>query len=423
MKTIYKNAQIFFKNKLIRSSLLIENGFISKIDENIDDQNAKIFDAKNFLITPNFIDMHVHARNPGFEKKETLKTLELSTLAGGWTKIVAMGNVSPCPDNVETYLQIQKLFKDLKIDVIQVANVSKKLQGKELTDFNNLSLHTKFFTDDGSGIQNKHFMQKALLKAKETDVFLLVHEEDHLFHKPKGFSYENPYAKKNNLDYFDTKYEWKMIERDVLLNKEIQTKLHIQHISTAKGVKLLEKYKKFNVTGEVTFNHLILDTDMIVENDANYKINPPLPLKKEKEILVQAVKNGVIDIIVTDHAPHEQSSKEKGLIQAPFGMIGNQICFSCLYTYLVLQKKLDLETVIRCLSINPAKIFFNENVEIQVGKKANLNVIDLEHNFILKPDNIYSLSKNTPFINKKLTSKVITVYKNGEIIFTENSIL
>jgi len=424
MKTLLKNGYIFVNDKFIKKDLIISGNNIEKFitNENIDENAYKVIDCKNKYITPTFIDSHVHTRIPGLEYKEDLDHFVNGCLKGGILEVIAMGNVIPNPDCIHNYEIVENALKNDYVKIHQVATVTKGIRGKELTNFEELSKKTKLFSDDGAPLFDADIMLKAIERAKKNNCILLLHEESRIDNINHGYMYDGQYAIKKGHRYFFKEYETNIIKRDINLNKQINAHIHVQHLSTSEGIDIIEQANKagIKVTTEVTPHHLILSTDDIKSEDGNYKMNPPLGKPEWRDNLVNAVNERKIKIIGSDHAPHTDKEKSRGLSSSAFGIIGTEIMLPTLYTYLVKNNKIPLEIIISCLTKGPAEILLNKTNDIKVGGLANLNIISFDKAFILTKENILSKSKNTPFLNKKLWGMVEKVFKNGKIIYSQN---
>ena len=370
-KILFKNGNVFYHNKLQKLDVLIENDRIAAIAQELTDAD-EIIDLKGNLLTPGFVDIHVHLREPGFEHKETIATGTNSAKYGGYTHLVAMANTIPCMDDVATIKDFAlRVAKDAKVHTYTYSAITTELRGQELVDFdaNSKEEIVVGFSDDGRGVQSSMMMET---------------------------------AKEHNLVGINNASEFNHAVRDLKLASEIGNRYHICHISTKETVAALTEARKTNplVSGEACPHHLILTDDNIKDMNPNYKMNPPLRSKEDLAALIQGINNGGVTVISTDHAPHAIEEKNKPIDKAPFGIIGNQHAFSLMYTYLVKKGLISLEKVLTCMSINPAKIIGIEH-DLEVGLKANLAVFDLEEEYVITKESIKSKSINTPFLETK----------------------
>lgn len=417
-KVLFKNGDVFYHGKIQKLDVLIENDKIIDIKQNID-QADEIIDITGKLLTPGFVDIHVHLREPGFEHKETIATGTNSAKYGGYTHLVAMANTIPCMDDVETIRDFKRrVEKDAKVHTYTYSAITKELKGQELVDFDANSKETIVigFSDDGKGVQSKDMMEAAMKAAKANDSIIVAHCEDEGELKPGACINEGNYAKDHDLVGINNASEYNHAVRDLKLADEIGNRYHICHISTKETVAGLREYRKqgLPVSGEACPHHLILTDENIKNLNPNYKMNPPLRSKEDLDALIEGLKDGTVTCISTDHAPHSDEEKLKPIDQAPFGIIGNQHAFSLVYTYLVKKNLLDLETVLKCMTVNPSQVIGLDH-DMAVGKKANIAIIDLNEEYTITRDNIYSKAKNTPFLDTKCFGLVKYHILDGKI--------
>ncbi len=402
----YINGIIYYKGELVKKDFAIVNKRI--VFDGLEDmQETK--DLKNKTVSPGFVDVHVHTRVPGFEYKEDLEHIENAMLHGGFTHAIAQSNTNPRPDNVKTLKQIQKILDEKKVNIIQAARITKDDQ---VVDVEKLSKSTRLFTDDGFPVKHEETMLDAIKLAKSTNSTLILHEEDDDI---KGKMYHCSLSKEEEIEAFDESYESNIVERDIRLNKEINANMHMQHISTSKSIKAIKKARKegMNLTAELTPHHMSLDNEMII-NDGKFKMNPPLSKPEARKALIKALKDEVITIIATDHAPHSKEEKEGGFQESVNGIIGLESSFAVVNT-IAKQNKIPLKTIINAMSVNPGKLM-GINTEIQEGSIANLTILDVNKKWVFKSKDIKSKSTNTPFINMELIGKVDSIILNGEYI-------
>lgn len=418
-KTIFKNGKVFYQGSIQKKEVAIEDGYIIAIEDSIAIEGASVIDITNQLLTLGFVDMHVHLREPGFEHKETIATGSLSAKYGGYTHLVAMANTNPCMDTLETIQDFSNRVKrDAKVHTYTYSAITKELKGKELVDFDRLSKEPIVlgFSDDGKGIQNEEMMAAAMKKAKENHSMIVAHCEDESELQPGACIHAGDYAKEHNLVGINSDSEFKQAKRDLQLAKETKCRYHICHISTKETVAALREARLQGLltSGEVCPHHLILTDENIKDCHPNFKMNPPLRSKKDLEALIAGLNDGTISVIATDHAPHSREEKNQPIDKAPFGIIGIQHAFSLIHTYLIKRNLVSLETVLQCMSENPAQILGLDH-HFEVGKKANLCVIDLGTEFTITEESIKSKSMNTPFLGVTCQGKVTYHILDGEV--------
>ena len=401
MKTVIQNGQVFYQGKIQSLDVEITDKKISAVGKHLEGEHT--IDAKGLLVIPGLVDLHVHLREPGFEHKGTIKTETLSAKHGGYSHIVAMANTLPCMDNMETIADFkQRVAKDSCIHTYTYSAITKGLKGKELVDFkaNHQSDIVMGFSDDGKGVQSQDMMEQAMKEAKKYESIIVAHCEDESELQPGACINLGRVSKENHLVGINNASEYKQASRDLKLVEKIHNRYHICHISTKETVQALKeaKAKGLPVSGEACPHHLILTEDNIKNLNPNYKMNPPLRSKEDLNALIEGIKDGTVSCISTDHAPHAFEEKNKAIDQAPFGIIGNQHAFSLMYTYLIKKGLLDLETVIKAMTIQPAKVIGLDH-DLAVGKDANIAIFDLNAKYMITEESLYSKAKNTPFLN------------------------
>lgn len=417
---ILKNANAYIDNKFINTDILIKNGKIVKIEKNINGKNE--IDLKGKLVNAGFIDIHQHLREPGYSHKETIASASKANAKGGITTACAMPNLKPVPDSLNNLqIELDLINKNSIMKVLPYASITIGQNGKELVDFKALSNKVFAFSDDGKGVSSSSLMKKAMIECKKLNKFIVAHCED-LELVDGGVIHDGKSALKLGVKGICSSSESVQVARDMLLSLETNSNYHVCHISAKESVAIVELGKKLGckISAEVTPHHLISCDEDINTNDGKWKMNPPLRSKADRDYLIQALNEGTIEVIATDHAPHSTSEKDGGLNKAYFGIIGSEFAFSLLYTKLVLTNAVKLETILNAFSANPKKIFNLENAgELKVGSNADIVVIDLDKKWTLKEDEIVSLGKNTPYLNEELQSKVVLTICDGKIIYNE----
>ncbi len=426
-RTLIKGAWICVKeNELISQDVLFDaNGIIEIKDEITAEADCVIF-AQGCLLSSGLIDVHVHLREPGFVAKETIESGTRAAAHGGFTTIMAMPNVKPVPDNPQIMEAYQKdILAKAHVQVIPYASITKQEAGKELVDFHAFKqMGIRAFSDDGVGVGEEAIMLEAMYQSAQEDILLAAHTEDMRYRKPQSCIHEGKQSEAWSLVGIPSACEYEQIRRDIALVKKSGAHYHICHISAKESVELLRQAKQagLDVSGEVTPHHLLLnETDM--KPHANYKMNPPLRASSDQRALLEGIQSGVIDIIASDHAPHTKEEKEKGLIDAPFGIVGLETAFPLLYTYLVRSGEITLYRLLELMSAAPAKRFRMERKGLlQVGYAADLTLIDLNQSNIIHSENFYSKGKNTPFDGWKVYGKVRMTIVEGAIVYCDKDL-
>lgn len=396
------------------TNIHIKDERIESLNPDMADEIDKV-DITDKLITLGLVDMHVHLRYPGQTHKEDLQTGTAAALKGGYTNIYAMPNVKPIIDNVELLTKINSKTAKLPLKINHYASITKNLSSDELTDMKELETYCAGFSNDGMGVQKSSVMYEAMMIAKKLDKMIVAHVEDQSL-VYGGVIHEGLQSTKLGLKGIMSASEYVQLSRDLDLCELTGAKYHMCHISTSQTVDKIEVAKKnnLNITCEVTPHHLLLvDTDVI---DSNYKMNPPLRAKEDREALIKGIQDGVIDVIATDHAPHSNEEKDCQISKAPFGIIGLEHAFSLCYTYLVQEDIITLHKLIELMSINPRKIM-GLTSKLEVGISADLAIIDLEQMHEITEDNIVSKSKNTPFIGRTIKGLTKYVIVDGRVVY------
>ncbi|MFS0839537.1 dihydroorotase [Paenibacillus sp. 1P03SA] len=408
--------------------VLVDNGKIAAItngEELPDTTGHEVIEAEGKLVSPGFIDMHVHLREPGFEHKETIASGTRSAARGGYTTIACMPNTKPVIDTVETVKLIQGKAESEGngVKVLPYGCISRNQLGRELTDFEALKdAGVVAFTDDGVGVQSAQMMKDAMKRAAELGMPIVAHCEDETLVAGAPVS-EGTFADKNGLKGIPNESEAIHVGRDILLAEATGVHYHVCHVSTEQSVRLIRLGKQIGVkvTAEVCPHHLLLSEEDIPGMDANWKMNPPLRSKRDVDAVIEALEDGTIDIIVTDHAPHSEEEKAKGMQLAPFGIVGFETAFPLLYTKFVATGKWSLGFLIERMTSKPAEVFGLESGRLQVGSDADLTLVDLETEKEVDPASFLSKSRNTPFTGWKLKGWPVLTMVGGKIAWTETN--
>jgi len=420
MSMLIKNGKLLTENGFETVDIFIENGKISKIGPQLSSDAEQIIEAEGKLVAPGLIDLHVHLREPGGEKKETIATGTLAAAKGGFTTVAAMPNTRPVPDSKAQMEWLQERIQETaSIRVLPYASITVRELGQELTDFAELKEAGAFaLTDDGVGVQSAGMMLKAMKKAAKLDIAIVAHCEDNTLIN-KGSLHEWKKAEELGINGIPSVCESVHIARDILLAEEAGCHYHVCHISTKESVRAVRDAKKYGikVTAEVTPHHLLLCEDDILGNDANYKMNPPLRSKEDQEALMEGLLDGTIDFIATDHAPHTRQEKAEGIELAPFGIVGLETAFPLLYTNLVEKKMLTLKELVDFFTIKPAKAFGLPYGELKPGALADIVLIDLNQEEEINPDEFLSKGRNTPFAGWNCKGWPVMTIAKGKIIW------
>lgn len=426
MNKLLKNGRVLIDRDWVKRDLLIQGTQITRIDSSIDDIEAEVIDLKGKIVSPGFIDLHVHLREPGFEAKETIKTGTRAAARGGFTTVACMPNTHPVIDSVEVVQEIlRKAEQEGSARVLPIGAITKGEKGLELCDYQSLKeAGVVALSDDGVGVQNSRIMKEAMIQAHKLNLPIVAHCEEESILEKGASVHAGKFAVRYQLKGIPSEAESIHVARDILLAEDVGVHYHVCHISTEQSVRLVREAKARGqkVTAEVTPHHLLLCEDDIPGLDPNYKMNPPLRSKKDQIALIEGLLDGTIDIIATDHAPHTVEEKKQSMTQAPFGVVGLETAFPLLYTHLVNSGKLTLTELIHKMSKKPAELFGLPWGELAVGKAADLTVIDLEKEQEIDPNAFQSKGKNTPFAGWKVKGWPILTMVDGTITWRDQSI-
>lgn len=418
---LIKNARVFTNNQLIVADVLCRDGKIAAIGSDLSGfcHNAQIFDAKHKLLAPGLIDVHVHFRDPGFTHKETLTTGAKSAAAGGYTTVFAMPNLNPVPDTPEKIAtQVRRNASECCVHVLQYAAMTKGRLSDEIVDVPAcIKAGAAAFSNDGNGVQTANTMYQAMKACAANNVIYAAHVEDDSLAAGGVINLGNT-SQKLNLPGINNVSESAQLARDLMLAQATGVHYHVCHISTKESVALIRwaKQQGINVTCEVSPHHLLLNDGDIVPEDSNYKMNPPLRSAADQQALIAGLKDGTIDMIATDHAPHAQAEKTGDLVHAAFGITGLETSFDMLYQRLVKPGTISLATLINKMACVPAAKFgLADRGEIMVGKNADMCLIDLDCS--RKITNAFaSMGQNTPFVGQEVSSQVVATIVAGKVV-------
>lgn len=406
--------------------VLVKDGKIQKVAPSIPDTADRILDAEGCYVMPGFIDLHVHFRDPGLEYKETLETGGKAAARGGVTTVCAMPNTRPVIDTKEKVEDVHRRAKEVSpVHVIQIGAVTMGQAGKELADIAGMAeAGCHAISEDGKSVMNASVYRKGMKEAKKNGISVFAHCED-ITMVEGGVMNADKNAERLGMKGITNSVEDVIVARDILLAKETGVQLHLCHCSTADSVKMirLAKEEGLPVTGEVCPHHFTLTADDIREDDANYKMNPPLRSKEDVEALRQGLRDGVMDVISTDHAPHAEDEKNKSMAEAPFGIVGLETSAALTYTELVKTGILSIMDMAEKMSSNPAKILgLSDKGSVSEGKTADLVVFDPRREYRIDKRTFVSKGKNTPFDGREVTGDVKYTLVDGEVVYENQSL-
>lgn len=410
MITALVGGNVYKDGKFIKENVFISENCV-EIKRDAPPVGSIIYNCNNFYIFPGFIDVHVHLREPGFFYKETIRTGTMSAAKGGFTSVCSMPNLNPVPDCLKNLkLQTDIIKKDAVIKVFPYASITKGELGEELSDMKELSDKAVAFSDDGRGVQDENMMRLAMQTAKKYEKIIAAHCEDNSL-LCGGYIHKGEYARIHGHKGISSESEYKQIERDLRLAKETGVKYHVCHISTAKSVELIRKAKAdgVDVTCE-TAPHYLIFNDMNLQESGRFKMNPPIRSESDRLALIEGIKDGTIDMIATDHAPHSEEEKSKGLEKSNMGVVGLETSFSSLYTHLVKTNTITLEKLIELMSIAPQKRF-------NIGENTDFTVFNLNEKYIVNPEEFLTLGRSTPFEGEELYGKCMLTISGGSVAY------
>lgn len=423
MKILLKNGRVvdYASKTNEKIDILIEDGVIVKLQKEILAKADNVIDCTGLVIIPGMIDMHCHLREPGFEYKETIETGSKSAVKGGFTTICPMPNTNPTPDSAFILEKILAEAKRVNLcNILPYGSVSKGEKGEELTDFEELKkAGAVAFSDDGVPVINSRMMRQAIIKANSLGTFVASHCEEKSV--ADGAINAGKIQEELGVKGVLPEAEEIMAAREIVISETNNVRAHICHISTKTSVNMIRDAKKrgVKITCETCPHYFCFTVDEVLTSGTNAKMNPPLRDEKDRQAIIEALKDGTIDAIITDHAPHSEEEKERELSKAPNGIIGFETALPAINTYLIDKNLLTEMDMVKLTSYNPAKLLNLDKGEIKEGKIADLTIYDPEESYIYTKDMIVSKSKNTPFIGKKLKGKVKYTIVNGNIVYKD----
>lgn len=418
MRKIIKGGDVFTSEGLKRLDIAIEKGRIAEMGSDISvGADDEVIDAAGLTVLPGLTDLHVHFREPGYEYKETISGGAKSAIAGGYTTVCTMPNLNPAPDSMENLRkQLDAISKVEGVQILPYATITRKREGEEtLADYAELAGHVAGFSDDGSGVQSADVMKAAMKRIAGTRKVLAAHcEVESLLYG--GYIHDGDYAHFNNHKGISSRSEWEEVKRDIELARATGCPLHICHVSTAESVDLIRKAKRegLNVTAE-TGPHYLWFTDADLRNEGRWKMNPPIRSEHDRRALRYGVMDGTIDCVATDHAPHTEEEKSRGLKDSAMGVVGLETAFAAVYTKMVEQKCMPFSRLVEAMSLRPRRILGLPGFEtggIAPGDPAMLTIVNLNEERTVDSSTFKGKGKSSPFEGKTLKGwPIFTVYE------------
>ena len=414
MKALFKNANVYANGEFKKQTMLLDGASLSVFMGDVSTVDAPTFD--NIAIFPGFCDVHVHFREPGFSYKETIATGSHAAAHGGYTAVCTMPNLSPTPDSPENLkLQTDIIERDARIAVFPYGTITKGQMGEELSDMEGMKEKAIAFSDDGKGVQTDEMMLAAMKKAHSLGKMIVAHCEDNSLLRG-GYIHDGEYAARHGHRGICSESEFGQIARDLELVKQVGCKYHVCHVSAKESVDVIREAKRqgIDVTCE-TAPHYLTMTDLDLEEDGRFKMNPPIRGERDRLALIEGLKDGTVDMIATDHAPHSAEEKSRGLEKSNMGVVGIETAFPVMYTYLVKTGVITLEELVDVMSVKPRERF---GITSDVG----FTVFDLGDEYEIDPDDFVSMGKSTPFKGVKVSGRCLATVYDGKLAYVSEKL-
>ena len=412
MMVLFRNASVYENGKMKNADMCFDGSTISAFGGDVSFV-APSFVFDNVIIIPGLCDVHVHLREPGFSYKETIASGTLASARGGYTAVCSMPNLNPAPDSIENLeKQLEIIRRDACIAVHPYGTITKGQAGEALSDMADMAESCVAFSDDGRGVQNKEMMIFAMNEAKRVGKMIVAHCEDNSLLRG-GYIHDGEYARAHGHRGICSESEWVQIERDLRLAEEIGCAYHVCHISTRESVEVIRaaKARGVNVTCETGPHYILLDDSCLME-DGRFKMNPPLRSPSDREAILEGVLDGTIDMIATDHAPHSDEEKSRGLEKSAMGVVGIETAFPLLYTNLVKTGVISLEELVKLMCENPRERF-------NITSDKGFTVFKVDEKYEINPEDFLSKGKATPFEGAEVYGKCLLTVYDGKIVYSD----
>ena len=420
-KLLLKGGTVVAEGVSRKVDVLVANGVITAIGESLAaDADTELFDAEGCIACYGLADVHVHLREPGYSTKETITTGTRAAAHGGVTTVCSMPNLLPAPDAPETIAVEQQMINEQAvIEVLPFATISSKRAGRELADIEALRPLSVGYSDDGNGIQTEPLMREAMKRIAAVDGIIAAHcEDDSLLHA--GYIHDGDYAREHGHKGICSESEWGPIKRDVMLAEQEGCRYHVCHISTKESVEIIREAKqKCNHISCETAPHYLILCDADLQEDGRFKMNPPLRAAEDRAALIEGIKDGTIEVIATDHAPHTAEEKSRGLKGSMMGIVGIESSFALCYTHLVRTGVITIEKLVALMSENPRRIF-RLGGAMRVGERADIAVFETVKPYKIDSNEFLSMGKATPFEGEEVYGRCILTLFGGEKVWNEN---
>lgn len=428
MVRIIKNGRVLDPaNRLDKvCDILIEDGKIAKVGADLSVAGAEIIDAAGKVVAPGLIDMHVHLREPGQEAKENFVSGSRAAAAGGYTTIATMPNTKPVVDNAALVRSLQKrAAEESLVHIAIIGALTKGQRGEELAELGDMTeAGAVAFSDDGHYVQRAKVLLNGLDYLRAFDKVIINHDEDTTLIE-EGCMNEGHRSAMLGVKGRPTVAEDIAVDRDILLAEYADARVHVAHISSARAVDMVRQAKKrgVKVTAEVTPHHLTLTDDCVDLTDSATKVNPPLRRQADVDVMVEGLKDGTIDAIVTDHSPHAEEEKDREYCLAPSGFPGLETALGVLLTELYHTGKLDLNTLISKMTAEPAKLFALSGGTLSVGSPADIAILDLDREWTVEAENFYTRGTHSPFVGRRLKGRAVMTMVDGQVVMRDGKII
>lgn len=414
---VIRGCEIYLGGAFVPAELEVRGGVVTALGGGIvPGEGASVYNFKNCIVVPGLADVHVHLREPGFSYKETVASGTRAAARSGYAALCAMPNLSPVPEDAATLAQeLDIIRRDAVIDVLPYGAITRGQRGEQLADMSAMSPNVCGFSDDGRGVQSRELMRAAMLEAKRLGRPIAAHCEDNSLLRG-GYIHAGEYAKAHGHRGICSESEWGPIARDIELLRETGCAYHVCHISTAESAALIRSAKRegLDITCE-TAPHYLLLSDSDLQEDGRFKMNPPLRSERDRLALIEALRDGTIDILATDHAPHSAEEKSRGLAGSAFGITGLETAFPLLWTGLVEPGIITRERLVELMSTAPARRFGIES-GIELGGPATFAVFETETTYRIDPERFASKGRATPFAGREVRGRcVLNVVRGREV--------
>ena len=415
MKALFRNANVYTNSEFKKQDMLLDGASLSVFTGDISCVDFPVFD--NIAIFPGFCDVHVHFREPGFSYKETVATGCAASARGGYTAVCTMPNLKPAPDCAENLkAQTDIIDSDATIAVFPYATITKGQRGEELSDMEAMKDIAIGYSDDGKGVQTDEMMLKAMNKARELGKMIVAHCEDESLLRG-GYIHDGEYAKAHGHRGICSESEYGQIARDIELVKKSGCSYHVCHISAKESVDIIRRAKAegVDITCETGPHYLVL-CDLDLKEEGRFKMNPPIRSAEDRDALIVGIKDGTVDVIATDHAPHSAEEKSRGLEKSNMGVVGIETAFPVSYTHLVKTGIITLERLVELLSVKPRERF-------GITSDAGFTAFDLGEEYEIDPKEFLSMGKSTPFEGMKVYGRCICTVYDGKLVYASDKLL